>query len=331
MGTNNLSTKNPGDVIASADPNQYKTALDGDVVPRNSSGVPENVSSSLGSTLYSWLSAYIKKIYVGIPADDFTIEGTSSTIFFKLASVIKAKIDTNGIDGTYIKASSTPESSLNFSRKLRKLELSAAAGTISIPSDVTWVRILAWGSGGGGAGGGGGGGGGGGSSGAFADVWRPVTAGGTLTYTTGGGGTGGTASDFGANGTATTITTGGFALSIPGGQAGSPYGSGGAGGEVSAGYYYRRAAIGGDGSPAGLPGEANEYNAAAAEGAAGAGGGGGGAGYGAGGIGVGGGDTGGTGGLGAGGGGGGQTNGLGGVGGRGVVVLLAVTTDTGWT
>lgn len=52
MGTNNLTTKNDGDVASADDVNQYKTAMSGDIVPRNSSGVPTDESGSFGTPTY---------------------------------------------------------------------------------------------------------------------------------------------------------------------------------------------------------------------------------------------------------------------------------------
>src|SRR5690606_4183262 len=72
-----LTTKNPGDVISSADPNQYKTGLSGDNVPRNVSGVPTDQAGSLGTSVLSWLNAFIRKIYAGDPANNHTISSDS--------------------------------------------------------------------------------------------------------------------------------------------------------------------------------------------------------------------------------------------------------------
>jgi hypothetical protein len=54
MGTNTLIAVNQGDVISSDDPNQYRTALTGDVVPRNSAGVAVNEAGDLGTSSIRW-------------------------------------------------------------------------------------------------------------------------------------------------------------------------------------------------------------------------------------------------------------------------------------
>lgn len=96
MGTNNYATKNPGDVISSDDPNQYKTGLTGDVVPRNSSGVPTDVFGSLGSTVYRWLNTFTSKIYIGLTASGLSIEEDSGDLIFKIATVEKARLKSSG-------------------------------------------------------------------------------------------------------------------------------------------------------------------------------------------------------------------------------------------
>lgn len=59
MGTNNLVARNDGDIIQSSDPNQYREALSGDLVPRNSAGVPTNEAGDLGTSSLKWDNAYI--------------------------------------------------------------------------------------------------------------------------------------------------------------------------------------------------------------------------------------------------------------------------------
>lgn len=333
MGTNNLTTKNPGDVISSTDPNQYKTAVTVDLVPRNISGVPTDIAGGLGSTLYRWLAGYIKTLYFGASASNLSIEeGTGAdagNIWFKRAGTLKSRITAAGFDGAYIGTNSIAEASLTFTRKWRTKQITASgAGTISIPSDVSFVWILAWGGGGGGAGSSGSGGstgGGGGAAGCMASVYRPVTPGGTLTYSVGAATGNAAAGAAGATGNATTIAG---VITVPGGGGGVQYASGGAGGATASGPFYFRAANGGG---FGVAGEASAFQGAAAAGGGGQGGGGG-AGYGAGGVGVGANDTGGAGDQGGGGGGAGNgASGLGGAGGAGTIIFIAVTTDATWS
>ncbi len=56
-GTNTLSTESAG-VIQLSHINKFKTALSGDHVPRNSSGVATNAGASLGTSTYRWDSVW---------------------------------------------------------------------------------------------------------------------------------------------------------------------------------------------------------------------------------------------------------------------------------
>jgi hypothetical protein len=58
LSTNTIVTKAPTNLILSADVNQYFNALVGDVVPRNTSGVPTNLGGSLGQIGLQWNNIY---------------------------------------------------------------------------------------------------------------------------------------------------------------------------------------------------------------------------------------------------------------------------------
>ena len=61
-GTNTLQSVSGGKVLTSH-PNQYFTAMNGDLVPRNGSGVPTSLAGSLGSSVYRWLKAWVESGY----------------------------------------------------------------------------------------------------------------------------------------------------------------------------------------------------------------------------------------------------------------------------
>jgi hypothetical protein len=50
MASNTLVTKNDGDIISANDPNQYKTAMGGNITPRNSNGEATANAGDLGSS-----------------------------------------------------------------------------------------------------------------------------------------------------------------------------------------------------------------------------------------------------------------------------------------
>lgn len=97
MGTNNLATKNDGDVASSSDINQYKTALSGDLVPRNSSGVPEDNGANFGLSAFRWLKGFFTSIRIGSAAANNTIEEDSGSIVFKVNGNKTAEIGEFGL------------------------------------------------------------------------------------------------------------------------------------------------------------------------------------------------------------------------------------------
>ncbi len=169
MGINNYQTKNPGDVISSDDPNQYKTGLIVDVVPRNSSGVPTDQSGSLGTSALSWLSSFIRKMYTGDPNNNHTITSDSNGILLNPSDVNSFRISKDGTVTTPIElknSANTLKVKVNGSDafgynsttglnlpKLRSQLLISSSGTWDVPAGLVGQTIFVFGSGGGGGGG----------------------------------------------------------------------------------------------------------------------------------------------------------------------------------
>jgi len=59
MGTNTLAAKATGNSVAATDPNQFRTAFIGDLIPRTSDGSASNDSGALGSTTYMWSDLFL--------------------------------------------------------------------------------------------------------------------------------------------------------------------------------------------------------------------------------------------------------------------------------
>jgi len=66
MGSNTISQAIGGVTAVVSDVNQYFTAITGDLLPRNSSGVVTNIMGSLGSTTYKWLKLHVESGYWSI-------------------------------------------------------------------------------------------------------------------------------------------------------------------------------------------------------------------------------------------------------------------------
>jgi hypothetical protein len=76
MGTNTLAAKVTGNAVAAADPNQFRTAFIGDLVPRDATGGPVASSGSVGSASYPFSSAFFdisSYITIGSPTVDGSV------------------------------------------------------------------------------------------------------------------------------------------------------------------------------------------------------------------------------------------------------------------
>lgn len=298
MGTTTFATKSPGDIISSADPNQYKSGLVGDHVPRNASGVPTDLAGGLGSTLYRWASSYIKRIYVGTAAEEVWIDGTGTVFRVGIGTVTKMQVGTEGLVGSVSSAPGTWILSMFTSTERPVLRCATffSSGNFTAPTDGT--NVIIWASGGGGGGGAGGradnpgqAGGGGGGAGAKPELVcvQNLTAGSVYAVSIGGGGTAGTApgsgvgtAHGGAGGSGDPTTFGGTLAVWPGAPGGSgglhgSSGTGGSGGGAS--YTGVLSNPGGAGSSSGS-GAGNGVRSVLAEAGNGNGGGGSGAGFG---------------------------------------------------
>jgi hypothetical protein len=128
MSTNTLLSV-AGGTIYITHPNQYFSALTGDLVTRNASGAPQDIYGSLGSTTYRWNQGYLKELFIGATGTtqkifetsghlDFTVNATTHRItsggHLLIGSIIDngvlavgsgtitGSISANGDDGVFI-------------------------------------------------------------------------------------------------------------------------------------------------------------------------------------------------------------------------------------
>lgn len=343
MGSSPISNATAGTTILASLFNKITSAMRGNIVPRNSSGIGEDASGSLGETGLHWLQAYINTMFVGathrvklyqdsnqfVIALDLTGGGTYTEVArFTSTGISAAAIATDLISPTMI-ASYTHLSVVD----------KTATGThvVNASAKNAGPIILVQACGGGGGGGGGAStsspGGGGGSGAPVLTGILPVIPGASVSITIGGAGSGGASGGAtgsnGVEGDATIVSYSGITLTFPGGLGGTGAnaGNGGAGGLSRNGS--TTGGRGGDAGAGGSAGGRSQYGAGAAGGATSGGGGGGGgagAGFATGGVGGDGGSVGASGasnsGGGGGGGGGGASPGAGGSGGSGLVRLM---------
>lgn len=126
MGDNALTSRVDGNVIPASDHNELVQALLIDLVPRNNSRVAEDIIGSLGRSDLRWLRSYIKEMYIGDSANNLKVyEGAAGELWLErnsntdeiiklkngsiemwVGGVLKGLIDSNGIDGQYLKNAS---------------------------------------------------------------------------------------------------------------------------------------------------------------------------------------------------------------------------------
>lgn len=113
MGSNTLVSKSDGQTISSSDVNQYKTALDQTLVPRNASSVPTDLSGDLGTSSLRWDNTYSKKYYIGDPANGLSVEenGTNQ-ISIKSSDIERVVIDDDGLDADGLKSATVTQAKM---------------------------------------------------------------------------------------------------------------------------------------------------------------------------------------------------------------------------
>lgn len=135
MGTNTLASV-AGPTIVINDPNQYRTALSGDMVPRTA-GVPADLGGDLGSTAYRWNSTASKTIKIGATASNLVIEENSGDLSFKVNGSEKLKVGASGmtivnssIDQAELASALSGTSLGEFSESSTAIKESVATSTI---------------------------------------------------------------------------------------------------------------------------------------------------------------------------------------------------------
>lgn len=141
MGSNNLQTKNPGDVISTMDPNQYKTSLTGDIVPRNISGVPSNNAGSIGSSIYRWANGFFKSLNIGLPASAISIYEAAGELIIEVGGIIALKVSEFGWDGAFIEQATITPTKRETANKVSTSSLSNTSTTSTSYADMAGATL----------------------------------------------------------------------------------------------------------------------------------------------------------------------------------------------
>ena len=99
MGDNTISSATDNFPIPASHNNGLRSAMIGNNVPRNSNGVVEDQSGSIGTSSLSWISGYIRKIFIGDPNNNNSIDEVDGNIVFKDNGNVVSTINSGGIIG----------------------------------------------------------------------------------------------------------------------------------------------------------------------------------------------------------------------------------------
>jgi hypothetical protein len=149
MGDNTLNTAIEGTVIPVSDVNKFKTAMTGDIVPRNASGVATDQAGSNGTSVYAWFKSWVYTAHVatkqifgltdGIHPD---IKSNSENLefntyngkdyIFKIDNVEVGSITELGIEGTQLRSLSVGSG---------ELATNSVTSEKIVDSNITTVKI----------------------------------------------------------------------------------------------------------------------------------------------------------------------------------------------
>jgi hypothetical protein len=97
MGTNTIPSAVDSTVIPASDHNSIKEAMAGDLVPRNTSGVPTAEAGGLGTSSLPWSQLFFGPVVAGL-----SIAENLSKLVLKVSGAIRVTIGTDGIEaGSY--------------------------------------------------------------------------------------------------------------------------------------------------------------------------------------------------------------------------------------
>lgn len=109
--SNTLSTATG--VVDASELNQFRSALNSTLMPRNSSGVVADLAASLGSSTYRFDSSNIQKIFLGTASQNVFIDGSGADLRFYVSNTKEASVTSSGVEGSYLKDISVTQGGLN--------------------------------------------------------------------------------------------------------------------------------------------------------------------------------------------------------------------------
>ena len=91
MGTNNIPAAVDSTIIPADHHNKIRTALIGDVVPRNASANASDAAGSIGTSAFRWLQGYIKTLFIGAVGDNISLSASGGSLIISVGGNESAK------------------------------------------------------------------------------------------------------------------------------------------------------------------------------------------------------------------------------------------------
>lgn len=141
MGLDIIPTRSFGQTINETFWNVFKSVLSQDFVPRDSTGTPQAVGGSLGTSTYPWL-----KLFLGAAASGLSVEEESAgVLIIKVGGTAKFRVSSAGVDGALLKAVSVATGAL-IDQSVTTAKLADGAVTIGKMTGAGYIESAGSGS-----------------------------------------------------------------------------------------------------------------------------------------------------------------------------------------
>lgn len=142
MGTNTLNNRTDGEVVDQTFFNEIHEALNGDLVPRNTSGAPNDNVQACGTSTFRFSQVFGVLLKFGSVAGNLQIEEASGDIVFRRNGTEVGRFTANGLDGTDIVSGSVDTTQLaDASVTTNKIDTQAVTTVKIADVNVTTAKI----------------------------------------------------------------------------------------------------------------------------------------------------------------------------------------------
>lgn len=94
------------------------------------------MAGSLGTAALHWLNGYLSKLFIGLTASNISLEENSGDLDIKTGGALRVKIDSAGIDGTYL-----TDSTVGKGKQVARGEQTSSSSGSFTTTSVTLVDV----------------------------------------------------------------------------------------------------------------------------------------------------------------------------------------------